>query len=287
MLWLMSSQATEFGVSEKGYRDMAKMSKLEPKAIQHHFSRIADRYRQLRTTDAEPIAFIAKELRELLYVEAVDIGCGAGGYSLFLCKSLGDKLRLTCVDANDSMLKALATYLRAHGMGNFTAINAGAESLPFRSGTLDCVLTFNAVHHFNLLAFLQESARILRHGGYLFIYTRLQEQNRRNIWGQHFPEFCCKETRLYSFNTFVQTVERVPRLQLQSTEYFEYERTFTLEQLVERARAHHYSTFFLYSEQELENAIAVFRRNVEHRYNDVSRVNWSDEHTLFVIRENT
>ena len=263
----------------------AKMSKLAPKAIHHHFSRIANRYRQLRTTDAEPIAFVAKELRELLHVEAADIGCGDGRYALFLCKYLGDKLRLACVDANDNMLKALDTYLKVHGISNFIAMNSRAESLPFQSGTLDCVFTFNAVHHFNRLGFLQESARILRSGGYLFIYTRLQEQNYRNIWGRYFPEFCRKETRLYTFNTSVQTVERVPGLRLQSIEYFEYERVSTLEQLVERARAHHYSTFFLYSAEELEKAIAGFRRNVECHYKNVSRVEWLDENALFVIRK--
>ncbi len=262
------------------------MTKVEPKAIQHHFSRIADKYRQLRTTDVEPMAFIAKELRELPYVEVADIGCGDGRYSLLLYKYMGKKLRLTCVDANDSMLKALATHLHAHGMGNFVAITARAENLPLRSGTLDFVFTFNAIHHFNLLAFLQESARTLRYGGYLFIYTRLREQNHRNIWGQHFPGFCCKETRLYTLDSFAQVVERVPRLELQSTEYFEYERILALEQLVERARAHHYSTFSLYTEQELEQAIAVFQRNVERYYKDVSRVKWWDEFTLFVLRKN-
>jgi len=263
------------------------MSNLEPRAIQHHFTRIANRYRQLRTIDAEPIAFVANELRERFYIEAADIGCGDGRYCLLLCKYLGNKLRLTCVDANNSMLKALDTYLKAHGVSNFIAINAGAESLPFRSGTLDCVFTFNAVHHFNLLDFLQESARILRRDGYLFIYTRLQEQNYRNIWGQYFPGFCCKETRLYSFNTFIQTVQEVPHLQLQSTEYFDFERVFTLEQLVERARAHHYSTFFLYSAQELEKSITVFRRNIERHYKDIGRVKWLDEYALFVIRKSS
>jgi len=140
----------------------AKMSKVAPKAIHHHFSRIANRYCELRTTDAEPIAFVAKELRELLHVEAADIGCGDGGYDLLLCKYLGDKVRLACVDANDNMLKALDTYLKVHGISNFMAMNSRAEILPFPSGTLDCVFSFNAVHHFNLLGFLQESARILK-----------------------------------------------------------------------------------------------------------------------------
>ena len=262
-----------------------KLSRVAPKAVHHHFSRIANGYRDLRTTDSEPIAFVAQELRKLARVEAADIGCGAGRYDLLLHKYLGDKLRLACVDANNDMLKALDTYLKGHGVSNFIAINSGAESLPFASGALDCVFTFNAVHHFNLLRFLQESARILKSGGYLFVYTRLQEQNRMNIWGRYFPEFCRKETRLYKLNTFMRTVMAVPSLRVISTEYFEYERISSLEQLVERARANHYSTFWLYSPKELKEAITGFRRNVEYHLKDVHRVRWLDENALFVIRK--
>ena len=266
-------------------RNRTKLRRVAPKAVHHHFSRIANGYRALRTTDPEPIAFIAQELRKLVRVEAADIGCGGGRYDLLLCNYLGDRLSLACVDANNDMLGALDTYLKGHGVSNFIAISSRAESLPFPSGALDCVFTFNAVHHFNLLGFLQESARILKSGGYLFVYTRLQDQNRRNIWGRYFPEFCRKETRLYKLSTFMQTVVAVPTLQVKAIEYFRYERISTLEQLVERARAHHYSTFWLYSPKELEEAITGFRRNVEYHLKDVHQVRWFDENALFVIRK--
>lgn len=263
----------------------AELSKVAPKAIHHHFSKIANRYRGLRATDSEPIAFVAQELGELTCVEAADIGCGDGRYDLLLCKYLGDKLRLACVDANNDMLEELDIFLRGNGVSSFAAINSTAESLPFRSGALECVFTFNAVHHFNLPAFLQESARVLKSGGHLFVYTRLQEQNRRNIWGRYLPGFCQKEIRLYELDTFVQEVVAVPALRLQSIECFRYERISSLEQLVERARAHHYSTFWLYSAEELEEAIAGFRQNVEYQFEDVGEVKWFDENVLFVIRK--
>ncbi|MCH8191935.1 MAG: methyltransferase domain-containing protein, partial [Chloroflexi bacterium] len=59
--------------------------------------------------------------------------------------------------------------------------------LPIRAETLDCVLTFNAIHDFPLPGFLQESHRVLKDGGYLFIYTRSRSQNQRTVWGRHFP----------------------------------------------------------------------------------------------------
>lgn len=148
----------------------AKLSEVAPTAIHHHFSRIASRYRHLRITDSEPIAFVARELGELGCVEAADIGCGDGRYDLLLCKDLGDKLSLACVDNNGDMLEALDAHLKEHDVSNFKTVSSKTERLPFPSGTLDCVCTFNAVHHFNLLDFLRESVRILKNGGYLFIY---------------------------------------------------------------------------------------------------------------------
>ena len=87
-----------------------------PTAINRHFSRVAQRHHYLRTTDSEPITLIFKELKNLAHVEAVDIGCGTGRYDLLLCRYLGDKLRLTCVDANVDMLEALGKYLENHGV---------------------------------------------------------------------------------------------------------------------------------------------------------------------------
>ena len=38
---------------------------------------------------------------------------------------------------------------------------------------------------------------MLTPSGQLVVYTRTPEQNRRTIWGHHFPEFATRETRLY------------------------------------------------------------------------------------------
>ena len=264
--------------------DRVNKGEVASTVIYDHFTRIAKSYRHIRTTDSDPIVVIARKLRGLDRVEAVDIGCGDGRYDLLLFHYLGDKLRLACVDSNHGMLETLDTYMKEYGISNFIAINSGAESLPFPDGTFDCVFTFNAVHHFNLTDFLQESARILKSDGYLFVYTRLREQNKRNIWGLHFPKFHRKETRLYSLEAFQRTVEAVPAIWVESIQFFKYRRVATLEQLVERTRARHYSTFLLYSPAEFEKAIAGFVKNVKHHFKDNQQVVWLDEYTLFTIR---
>jgi ubiquinone/menaquinone biosynthesis C-methylase UbiE len=255
------------------------------KAMNKHFSKVAKKYRNLRATDSEPISVIVDKLENRDHIEAVDVGCGAGRYDLLLYKHLGDKLRLTCLDANAEMLKSLSKYLAKHDIDNFSVKQSVAETMPFADGVLDCVCTFNAVHHFDLPRFLIESARVLKAGGYLFIYSRLREQNEKNIWGLYFPQFQEKETRLYSLDAMKQSVAAVDDFNFESILFFAYSRMAALEQLLERARSHHYSTFSLYSPEELGEALKGFSSNIKNEFEDPQQVRWFDENVLFIIRK--
>ena len=261
-----------------------KESRCKTGDMDAHFSRIAPQYHHLRTTDLEPIDFMVWKLNELRYIKAVDVGCGDGRYDRILCRDLGERLSLTCVDANASMLEALHEDLTEEGLQHFTSIQESAENLSLPDNSHDCIFTLNAIHHFDLLKFMHQSARILKNGGYLFIYTRLQDQNKRNIWGRHFPGFHQKETRLFNLNTIERTINTVSGMWLQSIKYFKYERLFSLIELEERIRSHHYSTFSLYSADELERAIDKFKEIISRIYQDVQRIHWYDENILFVIQ---
>jgi ubiquinone/menaquinone biosynthesis C-methylase UbiE len=250
-----------------------------------HFSRVAKKYRNLRTTDSEPISLIVDKLKNLDHIEAVDVGCGAGRYDLLFFKYLGDKLQLTCLDANAEMLKALTKYLAKHDISNFSVKQSVAETMPFPDSVLDCVCTFNAIHHFHLSSFINESARVIKKGGYLFVYTRLREQNSRNIWGRYFPQFHEKETRLYSLDEMRQSIEAVDNFTIESIVFFAYNRIAALEQLLTRARSHHYSTFLLYSPEELQEALKGFSLNIMNEFEDPQKVRWFDENILFIIRK--
>ncbi len=48
------------------------------RGINHHFSRIAHKYRDLRTIDLALLSIIKKRLENLTEIEAADVGCGAG-----------------------------------------------------------------------------------------------------------------------------------------------------------------------------------------------------------------
>ena len=253
--------------------------------MDRHFSKIAKKYRHLRTTDSEPISVIVDKLKNLYHVEAVDVGCGAGRYDLLLLKHLGDRLNLTCLDANAEMLKSLVKYLKEQDISNFSARQSVAENMPFKDNSLDCVCTFNAVHHFSLPGFLAESARVVNSGGYIFIYTRLREQNEKNIWGLYFPGFNEKETRLYTMDMMIESIARADGIEIESIVFFAYSRAAALEELLKRAESHHYSTFSLYSPAELEEALQTFSVKIRDQFEDPEKVHWFDENILFVIKK--
>jgi hypothetical protein len=65
------------------------------KEIHPHFLSFAHRYKDLRTTDVEPILFVKKKLQDLNKIEAADVGCGVGRYATKLFHHLGERLHLT------------------------------------------------------------------------------------------------------------------------------------------------------------------------------------------------
>ena len=163
-----------------------------------HFRKIAPRYQSLRTTDEEPIIYITHQLKSLTAIKAKDIGCGTGRYTQLLFRHLRDKITFIYgIDYSEKMLGQFNRRFVEDSIRVAGTIKASAMCLPLSEESLNCIFTFNAVHHFPLLEFLREMARILQDGGYLFVYTRMRSQNSRSVWGRFFPLFTSKETRLY------------------------------------------------------------------------------------------
>ncbi|MCL0095570.1 class I SAM-dependent methyltransferase [Dehalococcoidia bacterium] len=249
-----------------------------------HFSRVAASYNDIRTTDLEPILFITDKLNGLQKIEAADIGCGAGRYCLKLFRHL-ENLHLTCVDFNESMLKVASDCLRAAGITNFRTIKSLAESVPLADHSMDCIFSFNAIHHFDFVRFMDEMSRVLRDGGRIFIYTRLRSQNARNIWGRHFPLFLEKESRLYELWEMEEMTKLIDSLVVESIKKFKYWRNSTLSRLINQARNSHYSTFSLYRKDEFQAALRGFCENILNNFSSPDKVGWFDENILLVVRK--
>lgn len=253
-------------------------------AMYEHFSQVASSYRHIRQTDLEPILFITELLKECPQVNAADVGCGAGRYDLLLLQHVNN-LHLTCIDVNESMLEQVADYLTQHQCLHFTTLRADGNEIPLEDHSLDCVLTFNAIHHFDLIQFIRNAARVVKADGNIFIYTRLRSQNAGNIWGRYFPLFLEKETRLYELDEIEEAVRSVDGVKVQQVKPFRYQRKATIQQLVERVHAKHYSTFSLYTDEELNDALAVFQADLKNAFHDT--IEWTDENTLFVLSSAT
>ncbi|MDE1861620.1 MAG: class I SAM-dependent methyltransferase [Thaumarchaeota archaeon] len=248
-----------------------------------HFLHIAPTYGMFRTTDLAPVVFIANKMKRLKSGQAADVGCGTGRYGLEISKRVGERFHLFCVDNNTGMLRYLRKNFVENGISNFTPVRSDSHMIPLQTDSLDCVVSFNAIHHFSLSRFLRESSRILKNNGKLFVYTRLQDQNSRTIWGMHFPSFARKENRLYELEELKQAFETDANLNISSVKMFEHHRVFPLERLVEQAKNHHYSTFRMYKRHEFREALHKFVQNILDHYDDLDRISWKDQNTMLEI----
>ena len=245
--------------------------------MDRHFTEVSSVYRGVRTTDREPVERIAKELEGLPRPRGADIGCGAGRYDFLMFETIPG-LHLTCIDANPAMLEQVHELLAAKEIVAFGTRQSTVERLELEPGVYDFVCSFNAVHHFDFPEFLRKSKDGLAAGGHLFVYTRLPEQNARNIWGRYFPDFTAKETRLWELGDIHRGIEDTPGLRFVSATCLRYRRRSSLERLVEQANSRHYSTFSLYDPHAFEEALDVFREKVQRRFADA--VEWHDENVL-------
>ncbi len=251
--------------------------------ICNHSSRVAPTYRDIRTTDIEPISVISGALNGFDQTKVADIGCGCGRYDLLMFQQI-DNLHLTCVDANQSMLEQAVQYLTSNDVTNFDAVHGTAETLPLEDHSLHDLTTFNAIHHFDFRRFIENALHAVDpEAGKIFIYTWTPSQNAGSIWGQYFPGFAERETRLYELDDTEDMIESIDAVRLDTTISFKYGRRATLDDLIARVRARHYSTFSLDDDSELEDATEVFQGNVAGAFDDTSDIEWSDEDMLLVL----
>jgi SAM-dependent methyltransferase len=243
--------------------------------VSDHFDRVAVVYESLRTTDEAPVRWIARLLPDRP-VTGVDIGCGTGRYSRLLRGLLPDGSLLAGSDVSAAMLAQLKAG--NHGRAVVVPLVSAAEELPFRTASLDLVTAFNCVHHFDLGRFLTAVAQVLQPDGQLFVYTRTPKQNGRTIWGRYFPGFTQHEQRLHSEAAFRDAVRRTDGLTVVATQTFRHPRSSTAGRLRAQAEGHHYSTFSLYTPDELRASIATFLARLPS-----PEISWVDEHLLIVV----
>jgi ubiquinone/menaquinone biosynthesis C-methylase UbiE len=252
--------------------------------LHNHFSSIASKYKSVRTLDTEPILHITNQIKGKSKINIADIGCGDGRYSMELLKCLGDKTYLHCIDFNENMLLYLKDYLTENNQTNFCLRQGDSSKLPLENDSMDCIVTFNAIHHFDIQRFLGEVLGCLKDDGHLFIYTRLRNQNSRNIWGQYFQLFAEIENRLFEFDELKQHIQEAD-MKIHSNRVFGHHRTSSLSRLVTQAESNHYSTFALYDKETFQESLKTFQQNIKDNFDDLDKIKWVDENILIEIKK--
>jgi ubiquinone/menaquinone biosynthesis C-methylase UbiE len=251
--------------------------------MDEHFSQVAERYNVIRGTDREPVTHIRDLLSKYKHCDAVDVGCGPGRYALLLLQMI-PQLYLTCLDRNPKMIAETSRLLHGTDADRFKAVIGDAADFPLDSSSVDAVFTFNAIHHFILPAFLREARRVLKKDGTIWIYSRLPSQNATSIWGKYFPDFNTVETRLYSLDSIEAAIRSIPGLALDTIKLFQFERVSSLNNLIEKARAAHYSTFSLYRKDHLEECISAFQEHVLRDFSNPDQIRWIDGNVLLTVK---
>ena len=245
--------------------------------IMGHFARVARKYDRLRATDPEPVYEVVGHLPSHALI-GIDAGSGTGRYAKLIAVSLPKGSRILAADVSRHMLTVLAQEIfTAKRSDSPVPVLSVAEQLPLKSGSVDFVTCFNAVHHLALPTFVKSAARVLRPGGQLFIYTRTPEQNAQSVWGQRFPRFADLERRLLPEETLLQAIDRCDGLAVAACKEFRFDRESTKEELLQEVWGGRYSTFSLYKPVDLENAAAHFADSLNAGY-----VQWVDRNLLVI-----
>lgn len=255
--------------------------------MKDHFDRIASGYRELRKTDCEPVEYLAN-----LIVDGdddtrlLDLGCGTGRYTEALLDCLSIPLNLYCVDTSEEMLRLCRDKLWNHRSAKSCfLLQAKADKIPFDKGLLDFMVTFNAIHHFDIAKFFDEAARVLKPGGFLGIYTRSRAQNKKTIWGRYFPRFVERENRLLSIEEFERIISRRRDLRVEEIKTYNFKRVISIDWLMQLVSGHHYSTFKFYTPEELKKATAIFERRLKTRFDDLENIPHDSNYTLLLVRK--
>jgi ubiquinone/menaquinone biosynthesis C-methylase UbiE len=253
-----------------------------------HFRTLAPRYRELREFDVHVVHRVLLELQHLSdaasRVAILDVGAGTGRYTEAVVQYAGESrlgYRGVACDAIREMLGSRVVH-HLPGTGSLDRVIGLAESLPFAARSFNAVLSFNAIHHFDLSAFLAEAARVLEPHGRLIVYTRTPEQNRHTIWGQCFPHFAERETRLFSENTLRAAVCGTNEFESLDLLEMPWELRTSLPRLRDQARSGGYSTFRFYSAQEFEEALGTFEAGVRADFDDPSAITAPNDHLLLL-----
>ena len=208
----------------------------------------------------------------------MDIACGTGRISTNVRRSLD--LRLILVDKNIHMLNVAMKKINMRHERN-KLINMDIYDFLENNGKKDNVkindinifTCFNAIHWIGLGLFKKLEEK-MSPGSLFVILTRTKQQNKESFFGLNFPKFADKETRLFSLNQLLDEFKKC-NLSVVDTKFLKYQISQKKSKLLEQAKKKSYSTFQLYSNEEYEKAMRIFKDNISSKP-EILKVNYNN-----------
>nr|XP_056721364.1 putative methyltransferase DDB_G0268948 [Euleptes europaea] len=135
---------------------------------------------------------------------AVDVGCGSGQSTLWLAK------RFEKVVGTDISEAQIEEAKQAAHPANVSYLVCPAENLPFKDNSVDFIMSFAAVHWFDLPSFMKEVERVLKPSGCVAFSTNCLDMQL------HYKDCTEKLTEIFQEfrkRTFEYANDRVRRVQ--------------------------------------------------------------------------
>ena len=108
-------------------------------------------------------------LKDQKAANILDVGCGTGRHSRFLAKHA---FSVYALDFSQKALVSLTKSIYRSQSKSLSPLRAHFTALPFQTACMDAILCFSTIHHGfhrEIVQALQEFARVLHPGGFLFL----------------------------------------------------------------------------------------------------------------------
>src|SRR5215213_9726154 len=163
-------------------------TKSTPEQIRQRFDNDVERFANLETgqsatVDAPLVLDLVTEAAAATTPHAravLDVGCGAGNYTLKLLERLAD-LDVTLLDLSRPMLDRAVQRVSEATRGKVTAVQGDVREAELPAGTYDLILAAAVLHHLRTdaewKAVFAAFHRCLRPGGSLWISDLVQHEN--------------------------------------------------------------------------------------------------------------
>lgn len=163
------------------------MNKSTVNEIRERFDNDVDRFSnldtgQVSTVDARlSLELITESARRIVpsAVDLLDIGCGAGNYTLMMLSKIPD-LNCTLVDLSRPMVERAVERISAKTTGDINAIQADIRDIDFRENCFDIILAGAVLHHLRDDAdwerVFEKLYAILKPGGCLMVSDLVVQQ---------------------------------------------------------------------------------------------------------------